>query len=683
MHPTGLLVQRYWGPRLPRREDYPGDRVSDKLVMGSYVLEHIPFNSLASLLQEEYPAYGGTKYFEPCLKATFADGVRDVVLQFDRAEILDTTIPEVQITLRDAHYPLEVTLHYRVWEAYDLIERFVTLRNTGSDTIQVDRVWSAQWHVPPGGPYHLSHLHGRWANEFQLRHEELTEGVKVLESRRITSSHHHSPWFAVDRGQTSEDHGPLWYGSLAWSGNWKIAAEVTSFATTRLNIGLNDWDFAWQLEPETTFTTPSSYGGFTNQGYGTASRRLHDFIRERVLSDGQSLRKVLYNSWETTYFDVDEESQAHFAEIAADMGIELFVMDDGWFHGRKTDHAGLGDWWPDAEKFPKGLGGLIRRVNDLGMDFGLWIEPEMVNPDSELYRSHPDWAIHFPTRARTESRNQLILNLAKPEVQDYLIEHLDRLLAENNITFIKWDMNRNVSEPGWSDAPRDARELWVRYVEGVYRVWDTLRQRHPGVVWQSCSGGGGRADIAILERANQVWVSDNTIPVDRLSIQAGYSHVFPANTMEAWVTDMGDDWLPLSFRFHVSMCGVLGVGADLRKWGEVEMEEARKWIALYKQIRPVIQNGDLYRLGSPFDDAFFGVQYVSKDQSESVLFAFHIHPTDLTLPRVLHPQGLDPQRLYRIEDADVPERSGAGWANIGVEFAMGVPDSKIVVLRSL
>ena len=340
-------------------------------------------------------------------------------------------------------------------------------------------------------------------------------------------------------------------------------------------------------------------------------------------------------------------------------------MDDGWFHGRKDDYAGLGDWWPDAAKFPNGLGPLIERVNQLGMDFGLWIEPEMVNPDSELYRQHPDWVIHFPTRSRTEGRHQLILNLAKPDVQDYLIDKIDILLSESNITFIKWDMNRNVSEPGWPDAPGEPRELWVRYVQGVYRVWETLRQRHPHVTWQSCSGGGGRADLGILRFADQVWVSDNTIPTSRLAIQGGFSQVFPASTMEAWVTDMGEEFLPLDFRFHSSMCGVLGVGANLRQWGEKEIAEAKTWIALYKEIRPIIQQGDLYRLGSPFTDEFIGVQYVSKDQTSGVLFAFLLHRLDPAAPLILYPRGLVPDRLYTIEGYS-GARSGAAWMKTGV-----------------
>ncbi|MCB0051535.1 MAG: alpha-galactosidase, partial [Caldilinea sp.] len=358
-------------------------------------------------------------------------------------------------------------------------------------------------------------------------------------------------------------------------------------------IGLNDWDFAWRLNPGETFTTPASIAGYTADGFGAASRTLHDYARTR-LPHGKTLHPVLYNSWEAVFFDVNEASQMAVAERAAQMGVELFVMDDGWFHGRTVDNAGLGDWWPDEVKFPNGIKPLIARVNALGMDFGLWLEPEMVNPDSDLYRAHPDWVIHFPTRARSEMRNQLILNLGRADVQEYLIDLLDRLLGEHNITFIKWDMNRNVSEPGWPDAPGDARELWVRYVEGVYHVWSTLAQRHPQVLWQSCSGGGGRVDFGMLRMVDQFWVSDNTEATARLGIQEGFSQLMPAITMESQVTHMGRPLLSLPFRFHVSMMGVLGISDDLLKWAESDLATGAELIALYKAIRPIVQLGDQY-----------------------------------------------------------------------------------------
>jgi alpha-galactosidase len=654
----GYLLNRYWGARLANLSDYPPP---------AYSIGWASFNGPGHLLPEEFPGYAGTKYIEPCLKVQFPDGVRDVVLQLTSASIGDGKTPELVLHLHDAYYSFLLDLHYRIHEELDLIERWAVVTNTGDQPVTIERIFSSQWHLPPGENYRLTHLSGRWLDEFHLQRDRLTPGVKVLESRRITTSHHAQPWFALDRGHADEDQGEVWFGLLQWSGSWKITAEVTDFDRTRINIGLNDWDFAWRLEPGQTFTTPATLGGYSQSGFGDASRRLHDFVRGSILPHGDVIHQVLYNSWEATTFDVDVESQARLAEVAAGMGIELFVMDDGWFEGRNDDHAGLGDWWPDARKFPDGLQPLIERVNALGMDFGLWVEPEMVNPDSQLYREHPDWVIHFPNRARTEARNQLILNFGRPDVQEYILNLLDNLLSQHNITFIKWDMNRNASEPGWPSAEGDARELWVRYVQGVYRVWGELRRRHPKVVWQSCSGGGGRADLGILRLADQIWVSDNTEATARLNIQEGFSHIFPANTMEAWVTDANAERISLAFRFHASMCGSLGVGGHLLHWSEAERKEAAGWISLYKEIRHIVQLGDQYRLRSPQQGPFSAVQYMSKDRAEGVLFAFRTHiPEPVMLPP-LYLRGLDPQALYEIE-GEPEARSGLAWMHAGMQL---------------
>ncbi len=669
---AGLLTHRYWGLRLPHVGDYPP--VPDFKRWAS-------FDSEAHHTPEEYPAYAGAKYTDPCLKLTYADGVRDCVLAFDSADVSDDTL---RLHLRDAHYPLEVTLDYRVHAAHNLIERSAVITNNGDALLVIDRALSAIWHVPPHAPaenYRLTHLSGRWFDEFHIQRTLLTPGLKVLESRRLTTSHYANPWAALDRGNADEDSGDVWFAALAWSGNWRLAAEVTDYGTTRLLIGLNDWDFAWRLLPGESFATPISYGGYTDAGFGAASRTLHRFIREDVVPHKEALHEVLYNSWEATTFNVDVESQGKLAELAAHMGVELFVVDDGWFHGRKDDHAGLGDWWPDERKFPDGLNPLIERVNMLGMGFGLWIEPEMVNPDSDLYRAHPDWVIHFPTRARTEMRNQLILNLARADVQAALIERIDQLLTEYHIAFIKWDMNRNVSEPGWPDAPGEARELWVRYVQGLYHVWDTLRARHPHVIWQSCSGGGGRADLGILQRADQIWVSDNTEATARLGIQEGFSQVFPAATMEAWVTDMGRGLVPLAFRFHASMCGILGVGGNLFRWTDAERAEAAHWIARYKEIRPIIQSGEQYRLRSAQASTFSAVQYVSQDRSESVLFAFRTYLPDPAILPPIYLRGLDPNARYTVEGLLDGARSGQAWMHAGLTLPLGNLESTMRRIR--
>ena len=661
----GRLIHTYWGARLNGPGDYPRPQP---------VPEWSSFNRPVNLITEEYPGDSGPKYVEPALKVRFADGTRDLDLRYVSASSQDGVL---SVQLRDAVYPLCVTLHYRAHAEYDLIERWAEVRNDSSDDVTLDRVWSAQWHLKAGPQGRLSHLTGRWADEFRLNREPLTPGVKVLESRRLTTSHHHNPWFALDHGDATEETGQVWFGVLAWSGNWKLAAEVTDFGQTRLSFGVNDWDFAWTLRPGETFQTPPSLGGYSAQGYGGASRRLHDHIRDAVMPRGTDLRKVLYNSWEATAFDVNEASQVQLAEIAAEMGVELFVVDDGWFHGRSSDASGLGDWWPDERKFPNGLQPLIERVNGLGMDFGLWIEPEMVNPDSELYRAHPDWVIHYPSRPRSEARNQLILNLARADVQDHLIETLDRLLAAHDVRFIKWDMNRNVSEPGWDGAPGDPRELWVRYVQGLYRVWGTLAERHPKVVWQSCSGGGGRADLGILRLADQIWISDNTSAPARLQIQHGYSQVFPASTMEAWVTDWGKDLSPTEFRFHVSMAGTLGVGGHLTHWSPEERAVAKEQIKLYKSVRHIVQLGDQYRLAAPAE-AVTAVQYVSKDRSEAVVFVYRTHAPRLSQPSDVYLQGLDLQARYTVEGVD-GARSGAAWAHVG--FPVSLHDFSSTVRR--
>jgi alpha-galactosidase len=632
------------------------------------------------LIPEEYPTPSGLKYVEPCLLTSFNDGTRDTILIFDRADLHGPE--ELVIHLRDENYPFHVSLHYRAHPDHDLIERWVTVENLGTQPVALGRIFSAQWHLPRSGSYRMTHLAGRWLDEDHLQRQFLKPGLTVLESRRLTTSHHASPWFALDRGSADEDQGEIWFGLLAWSGNWKISAEVTNFDSTRVSIGLNDWDFNWQLQAGEAFTTPPAFGGYTKSGFNAASHILHDFIRAHVIPHGSATHKVLYNSWEATLFNVDVESQSKLADLAAEMGIELFVVDDGWFGTRKSDNAGLGDWWPDPDKFPNGLGPLIQHVNHLGMDFGLWVEPEMVNPDSELYRAHPDWVIHYPTRKRTESRNQLILNLARTDVQEYLIETLGKLLSENNIAFIKWDMNRNVSEPGWPAAEGDPRELWVRYVQGLYHVWGTLRERHPDVIWQSCSGGGGRADLGILRLADQIWTSDNTEATARLAIQEGFSYIFPANVMEAWVTDAEAERITLDFRFHVSMCGSLGVGGHLVHWTAAERKRAAHWIALYKEIRAVIQHGRQYRLRSPQAGPFSAVQYMSKDRSEGALFAFRTHiPEPVSLPPV-YLRGLDPDARYSIEE-QTGIKSGLAWMETGVDLELKNFTSTVLRIRKV
>jgi alpha-galactosidase len=367
----------------------------------------------------------------------------------------------------------------------------------------------------------------------------------------------------------------------------------------------------WILYPGEVWETPVFAGLYTPDGAETATRQWHSYVRRHVLPHPGEIRPVLYNSWEATGFDVNEDNQKLLAERAAALGVELFVMDDGWFGARTGDTAGLGDWTVNRDRFPAGLTPLIDEVHRLGMRFGLWVEPEMVNPDSDLYRAHPDWVLHMANRDRTTLRNQLVLNFARPDVAEWAHKWLDQLVGEHEIDFLKWDMNRAFTEAGWPDHALDRDRLWVDHVRHVYTIIDRLRADHPRLRIEACSGGGGRVDLGMLARTDQAWTSDNTDALDRITIQHGYSRIYPARTMSAWVTDSPNQLtgrvIPLPFRFHVAMAGVLGIGGNLLTWTDDELSQASELIAQYKSIRHVVQHGEQY-------DLHEGVQYILGDE---------------------------------------------------------------------
>ena len=653
----------YFGGLLPRTEDFPDT--------SSY---YFPFEHPDGPgLRFEYPAWGSLYYREPCLKTTFADGVRDTRLVYEGHRLGEGEIPELVILLRDPYYPLRVDLHYRLFEKQDLVERFAVVANDGEEKITLEEVLSAAWHVPRGYGYRLTHLAGQFAGETQVYREGISPGKKVFESRRGITSHHANPFFALDRGNATEDAGEVWFGALGWSGNWKITADHDAHGYLQVSGGINDFDFSWHLEGGEEFTTPSFVGGYTQEGFGGASRNLHGYTLDHLLPT-KGILPVLYNSWEATYFDVDEQGQVKLAEKAAALGVELFVLDDGWFGGRQDDKRGLGDWWVNPEKFPNGLRPLIEKVNSLGMSFGLWVEPEMVNEDSDLYREHPDWVYRFPNRELTESRNQLVLNLARDDVREHVFAMLDDLLTDHEISFIKWDMNRPFSEPGWPDAPLERqREMWVRHVWGVYELLRRLRENHPDVKFETCSAGGGRIDLGMFRFTDQAWASDNTDPYDRLHIQEGFSMAYPARTMMCWVADSGK-WVkgrqsPVSYRFHSSMMGLLGIGGNLTEWTDEDLREARGLVEKYKEIRDVVQGGDQYRLLSPREGDTTAVQYVSRDHARSVLFVLRsTHQFPNPAPTIFL-RGLKPESLYLTTVEDEPV-SGEALMRRGIKVQL-------------
>ena len=647
------------------------------------------------LPMREVPYRGGFVETVPALEMVFADGVRELELKYGGYEITEQDgYPLLRLDLTDVHYRFEVSEYLRVIPELDIIEKWLVLKNGGANAITLEKAASGSIVLPPNRPYDLVHVSGDILREFVPRRTQLTPGTKSLFIRTMKSQQHPPLFLARPRGETALNDGAVWFGQVAWSGNWRIDADVNRWERTQLVAGINFWDTHWTLGPGETFETPKMIVGWAGDGSNGASRRMHRYILDHALPQPgrDELRPVLYNSWYATEFGVDVEGQVALAEIAADLGVERFVMDDGWFQGRTDATAGLGDWRADRDKFPDGLGPLIDRVRELGMGFGIWVEPEMVSPNSDLYRAHPEWALHTPNRTSHGGRGgQLLLNVAREDVKAFTVEWLDELLPENDIQFVKWDMNRHMSEAGWPGAPPDEqRELRIRYVRNLYDILETIRARHPGVLIESCSSGGGRVDAGILQRADQFWTSDNTDPVDRLSIQRGAAYGFPAKTMVNWVTGQSRHGteIPLRFYFHVAMAGNLGIGSDLPGWSAEDRAFAREMIALYKEIRPVVQSGDQYWLASPFDSPQPAVQFVARDGRESVVFAYQ--PTETVRPRtperttmVLH--GLEPDATYQVrQDSTAYEASGSALMASGVEVELkGNYASKIFTLRKV
>ena len=635
---------------------------------------------LRNPLGEEITVRGGYSATTPMLEAVFKDRVRDIELTYEGSEMLTQDgYATLVIRQKDNYYPLAVTEYIRVLPEYDLLEKWVEIKNTGKKgNIEIENAQSGTFFLPKNA-YELTHLSGRWGYEYQMNVTKLTQGLKTIQTKDLRS--YGSSFFAIrPEGEQEETCGEVWFGSLQYSGNWRMDFEKYAPGEVQVTGGINFWDQLLVLQPGKSFTTPKMMIGYTNRGMEGVSQNLASFTREKVLypSHRDQVRQVLYNSWYATTFDVNEEHQLALAKIAKDLGVEVFVIDDGWFKGRINDKGGLGDWTVDKNKFPNGLQPMIEKINALGLDFGIWIEPEMVNPNSDLYRQHPDWVFHYPNRTRHETRNQLMLNLAREDVYQYLYSCFSTLLRENNIKFIKWDMNRGVTEPGFLSAPTDEqRAVRIKYIENLYRLFETLRAEFPEVWFENCAGGGGRVDLGMMARTDFCWASDNTDPVERTFIQYSFLNAFPSNSMISWVTQ--EDWHnqrhPLEFKFDVSLCGVLGVGYDITKWSDKEKDVAREKIALYKEIRETVHKGDHYRLISPYEHNRSVLQFVNKPKSESVVFVYNLaeYP-DNAIPETKRSKkvklrGLEPDTSYRIEGMD-GLYAGRQLMNIGVEFPL-------------
>lgn len=669
---TGYNHHIHWGKKC-NPDDYYINTVGDE-------------NSNHTMLDEykqEITPYGQTMYRDCDIKAEFDDKCREINLKYIGSSSTDDTL---SLTFSDKYYPLEITLHYQIFDGLDIIKRYTTLRNTGTGRIDFEKISSAQFSLPSVKPYTFRNTNGAWGGEFIETNTVLDGGYAVFETRKGASNHNNSPYFIAY--QNADEHsGDVYFASLAYSGNFKVSCSRDLYGISRVILGMNDFDFSHTLNGGESFDTPPVYCGHT-QGFGDMTRQMNRFCVQHLLPKqfNQEILPVLYNSWEATGFAVNAKQQIELAKLAAKMGVELFVMDDGWFGQRKDDHAGLGDWYVNEEKFPNGLDELINAVNGLGMDFGIWVEPEMVNADSDLFRNHPEWSYHYPHREACELRNQLVLNMTREDVQDYIFKMLDELLSNHNIKYIKWDMNRPFSETGAKNLQNPKMYSYL-HTMAVYNIVDRLKEKHPDVAIESCASGGGRCDLGALSHYDQAWTSDNTDGIDRMTIQKGYSLLRPTKTMRAWVTDIEGINKPcsLDFRFAVAMQGSLGIGGDLTKYSDEDLEICRKNIAFYKTFRDIVQFGDLYRILDIEKDEVLLNQYVTADKSKSVAFLLANGTRFYKKRMPVCFDGLDSGRNYRLTiDGKTYEKSGAYLMNCGIILQIrGVDYNRVIIIEEI
>lgn len=637
------------------------DRRVYQLHFGRTPRDLASFERALDRLDEFYPAYGNGYIGEPALQATHADGNTSTDLVYVKHETIpiDGNVSTTRIELRDPHYPFFVTIFLQTYRDEDMIEQWVEIHHGESGVVALDRYASASL-LFRGREYLLSQFIGDYKREATLTGEQLGPGIKILDSKiGVRATRYRIPSFLVSRDlPAQEEQGEVVGGSLAWSGSFQQTFEIDHRNRLRVLSGINPSGSRYHLAPGEVFETPKMLWTWSDRGKGQISRNFHRWARKYGIRDGSRPRPVLLNNWEATHMNFDEAKIVSLFDGAAEIGVETFLLDDGWFgnrHPRDNDRAGLGDWQVNHRKLPHGLTYLVDEAKERGLGFGIWIEPEMVNPQSDLYNRHPDWAIHQPYRELELSRNQLVLDLSRPAVREHAQRVLDDTLGRNpGIGFVKWDANRYVTQPGSTYLkPEEQSHLLIDYNRALYDLMQHMATTYPTVMGMVCAGGGGRVDYGALAYFHSFWPSDNTDPRSRVFIQWGFSHFFPANTISSHVTRMGKR--PLKFAIDVALSGALGVDMDLGKASAEERKALASAITLYRQrLREIVQQGDLYRLESPYEFPRAALMYVSPDRTRAVLFVYQLRNGD---PQPVTLRGLDPAARYLVREVNLP--SGA------------------------
>ncbi|MCE4049171.1 MULTISPECIES: alpha-galactosidase [Bacillaceae] len=670
----GYLLHLYWGRKVKEYRHSNFLQLMDRGFSGNPYQHKEDRTFSLDTLPLEYPQYGNSDFRKPSYQIQLENGSTITDLRYQShliykgkkpLEGLPATFVEkeeeaetLEITMVDELIGLQVVLSYSVFEHFNVITRSVKIINDGEQSLKLLNVQSLCVDFREAD-FDFLHLHGAHVRERHIERQPLRHGIQSIESSRGSSSHQHNPFIALLRKETTEDKGEVYGFNFVYSGNFLAQAEVDQFSCTRVTMGINPFDFSWKLEPGEAFQAPEAVMVYSSEGLGSMSRTFHDLYQTHLIRGEyrDKERPILVNNWEATYFDFTAERILEIAEAGKELGIELFVLDDGWFGKRDNDKTSLGDWFVNNRKLPNGLNKLASDVEAKGMKFGLWFEPEMVSVDSDLYREHPDWCLHVPGRQSSESRNQLVLDLSREDVCKEITKRVSDILGNMPISYVKWDMNRNMTEIGSALLPPDRqRETAHRYMLGLYKILEEITASFPHVLFESCSGGGGRFDPGMLHYMPQTWTSDNTDAVSRLKIQYGTSLVYPVSSIGAHVSAVPNHQVQrttsISMRGDVAMSGNLGYELDLTRLSEEDKIAVKNQVSYYKEIRSLIQFGEFYRLKSPFEGNETAWLFTNKEKTEVIVYYFKVLAEPAASASVLKLRGIDVNKEYQVNGTD-------------------------------
>ncbi|HEY4151068.1 MAG TPA: alpha-galactosidase [Chitinophagaceae bacterium] len=637
----------YFGKKLQDASEY-------SLAAGMYK-QH---GDYSGLLNAAYTPAGSRNLAEPAITVTHADGNNSLDLQYVSHQVSKVAddVSLYSILLRDPVYDFEVTLYYKAYYRQDVIEQWSVIRHHEKGDVTLQKFASANLYLKAES-YWLRQYHGDWAHEMQPEEARLTHGIKTIDTKLGTRANLFEPsvfMVSLDKPAT-EDEGTVLYGAMEWSGNFRIDLELDPADNLRIIAGINNYASPYTLKPNEEFTTPAFLYTLSGKGKGAASRQLQQWARNYKLLDGKGSRLTLLNNWESTYFDFNETRLAELLKDTRKLGVDLFLLDDGWFankYPRNDDHAGLGDWQENKTKLPNGVAALVKEAANDGVKFGIWVEPEMVNPKSELYEKHPDWVIKQPKRDEYYFRNQLVLDLSNPKVQDFVYGILDSLFIKNpGLAYIKWDCN-SVIYNAYSAHLKNQSHFYIEYVRGLYKVLERVRAKYPTVPMMLCSGGGGRVDYAALQYFTEFWPSDNTDPLERIFMQWEYSYFYPAISSSNHVTDWGKQ--PIKFRTDVAMMGKLGFDIVVSKLPPKDLQFCQDAIRLYNSVKSIIWQGNQYRLSDPTSNSVASVLYLDETKTSGIIFNYLVnnrYREGSLLPIRL--KGLDPAAKYRLKEVNL------------------------------